>query len=399
MQPIVSAQVEGSMTVTFHEPAGGPPLARDNIPVAEPLPPEPGEAGTLPTPLPPPAYNLAPPSPVEPEMAEGPEIRLGFWRLPVVQNFLPFMTSLVFHLVLILLGIATYQVVKKTVQVVQEQVIIPESTMADSGPPGGVVHPGAGVDPTRDAAQDVKETTDSSNWANKASNNLDQAALGGSEADSSMIAVGANTAIGGKGGLSGLGDNTGQLAPFGVPGGGGGAAPRSSFLGVGGNARKIVYVCQASGSMLSVFGDLKYKLKESIEALKPIQSFDVIFFADQNTFALDSTSLLAAGPDNKRKAYAFIDNIVEHGNTNPIQAINLALALKPELAYVLTDGFYGVSSFNDVVNAFRTGNPEKKTHVNCLYLESDEDPKLLQVLKQIALENGGQMKVIPKLGF
>ena len=393
------------MTVTFHEPGGGRSLGRDDIPVADPLPPERDlgqPAGVAPSALSPAPsaagpISLAPPP--DAPFSSVPDVQLGFWRLPVVQNFLPLMTSLVFHLVLILLGIATYQVVKKTVQVVQEQVIIPESTMADSGPPGGVVHPGAGVDPTRDAAQDLKETTDSPNWANKASNNLDQAALGGSEADSSMIAVGANTSVGGKGGLASLGDNTGQLAPFGVPGGGAGAMPHSSFLGVGGNARKIVYVCQASGSMLSVFGDLKYKLKESIEALKPIQSFDVIFFADQNTFALDSTSLLAAGPDNKRKAYAFIDNIVEHGNTNPIQAINLALALKPELAYVLTDGFYGVASFNDVVNTFRSGNPDKKTHVNCLYLESDEDPKLLQVLKQIALENGGQMKVIPKLGF
>lgn len=380
------------MTVTFHHPPG-PASAAESIPVAEPLPDESTAPALPPIAIAPPVFA------VEDQTPLGPAVHLGFWRLPVVQNFLPLATSVVFHLVLILLGIATYQVVKKTVQVVQEQVIIPESTMADSGPPGGVVHPGAGLDPTRDAAQDLKETSDTSNWANKASNNLDQAALGGSEADSSMIAVGANTSSGGKGGLAGLGDNTGQLAPFGVPGGGSGSAPRSSFLGVGGNARRIVYVCQASGSMLSVFGDLKYKLKESIEALKPIQSFDVIFFADQNTFALDSTALLAAGPDNKRKAYAFIDNIVTHGQTNPIQAINLSLALHPELIYVLTDGFYGVSSFNDVVNAFRAGNPNKKAHVNCLYLESDEDPKLVQVLKQIATENGGQMKVIPKLGF
>jgi hypothetical protein len=368
-------------------------------PIATPGPPGLGTktAGLHPAPM----TAVAGRSPDHPLPPPEPNARqLGFWQHPTVQNLLPLATSVAFHLALIIIGYATYRTVQRVVQVVQEQIIIPESTMADNGPPGGVLHPGVGSDPTRDAAQDLKDLADSQSWATQASDNLNQAVLGGSESDASaMIAVGANAAAGAGTGPTGMGDSTGQLAPFGVPGGGNGAGPRSSFLGVGGNARRVVYVCQASGSMISLYGDLRHKLEESIDALRPIQSFDVIFFADQDTFVFNRGALVMASPDNKRKAYDFIDHVVTHGQTNPIEAINTALALKPELMYVLTDGFYNVSSFDEVINAFRNGNADKKTHVNCLYLESDEDPKLVQVLKQIARENGGVMKSIPKLGF
>jgi hypothetical protein len=327
----------------------------------------------------------------------------SFLREPWVQNVLPLATSLTFHIALIIIGIAAYKTVQRMVEVVQEQIIIPESTMADSGPPGGIPHAGPGADPTRDAALDLNQlTADSQSWSTKASDNLNQAALGGAESDASaMIAVGAKSSSGKTPGDDPQIDanSTGQLAPFGVPGGGAGAGPKSSFLGVGGNAHKVVYLCAASGAMLSVFDALKLELRRSIDALKPVQSFDIIFFNEDGTRAFDANSLVPASPDNKRKAYAFIDTIVTHGDANAIPAIQLAMALKPELIYSLTNGFYKVPSFDAVIKAFSDGNTEKKTHINCLYLQSDPDPKLVQVLKQIAKENGGVMRTIGRSDF
>lgn len=333
-----------------------------------------------------------------------PAARGGFFQQPWVQHVLPFATSLTLHLALIIIGYATYKTVQRAVEVVQEQIIIPESTMADSGPPGGLSKAGLGADPTRDAAQDLQDLApDVQNWAKKTSDNLNNAVLGGNEADAAaMIGVGANAPHeSGEGAMDRMGnDSSGQLAPFGVPGGGEGAnGPKSNFAGVGGNARKIVYICQASGSMLSVWDDLRRELDRSIEALQPVQAFDVIFFSEDNVYAFDNSALQMATPENKRKAYDFIKKMYPRGDTNPVASIDLAMGLKPELVYILGDGFYKVSSFDDVTNAFRRGNLDKHAHINCIYLQSDDDPKLLQVLRQIVKENNGKLKITSKTDF
>ena len=335
-----------------------------------------------------------------------PPPKIPFAQQKWVQNVLPLATSLAFHVGLIVIGIATYKAVAKVVSVVKEQIIIPESTLADNGPPGGITHPGLGNDPTRDAAQDLEKNTpqDSQSWQTKASNNLSQAVMGAAAGDTqntSVIGIGANAAVGSKSasGIMGGGEASGSLSPFGVPGGGGGMGPKSSFIGLGGNARKVLYFCDASGSMVPVFGQLRVELKKSIDGLKPIQAFNVVFYSDDKIFPLSQSGLVVANPDNKRKAYDFIDNQVASGGTQPIPAIKFALAEKPQLMYLLTDGFDQIADFSQVTDAFKQGNPDHAIKINCIYLQSDDDPKLVQVLKEIAHDNGGLMKIISKNDF
>jgi hypothetical protein len=114
---------------------------------------------------------------------------------------------------------------------------------------------------------------------------------------------------------------------------------------------------------------------------------------------VSNEGLIMASPDNKRKAYDFVDGQVSAGVTQPIPAIKFALSQKPELMFLLTDGFDNIPSFDDLINAFRQGNPDHKIHVNCIFLKSSDDPKLEAVLRQIAKENGGLMKVISKSEF
>jgi hypothetical protein len=330
--------------------------------------------------------------------------RVSFFRQKWILSVLPLATSLALHATLIVIGLALFKAIPKITEVVREQIIIPEATLADNGPPGGIPHPGLGGDPTRDAAQDLNKDVpqDSAGWSAKASNQLNQALLGDpASADSNTITLGPGVSLGGKGAdIGGVGgEGAGQLAPFGVPGGGNGAGPKSTFLGTGGNARKILYLCDASGSMLSVFGNLKFELKKSIDALKPIQTFNVIFFSDDKVYPLDPDSLITASPENKRRAYDFIDNATSAGGTQPLPAIHLAMSQQPELMYVLTDGFDQIANFNDVILAFRQGNSDHKMKINCIFLQSAEDPKLVEVLKQIAKENGGLMKTILKTDF
>jgi hypothetical protein len=329
----------------------------------------------------------------------------GFWNQAWVQNILPLATSLALHVGIISCGLLFYVTVQQVQKVIRDQPIIPESkAVAKNEVPGGIPHPGLDGDPTRDAAQNmVKDVKDDGFTANPA-NNLASAAGGGAADDETSGFLGAS-ASGGKGHTAGSGSGQafgsgagGGAAPWGVPGGGGGLLPRSNFFGTGGNATKVIYLCDASGSMLGVFGALKQQLKESVNNLDVMagQEFNVIFFSDDNCFQLFKGGMQIASADNKHKAMEFIDNAVSTGGTQPLPAIKAALAQKPELLFVLTDGFDNIASFDDVINAFKTGNPEGKMHINCIFLQSDPDPKLVEVLKQIAKDGHGDMKTILK---
>jgi hypothetical protein len=349
--------------------------------------------------------SLLPPSDQDSDQEQPPGFRhaSGFFNQPWVQNVLPLATSLALHVGIIVLGIVLYQAVKEVTNPNKDQVIIPESkSIEKNAMPGGIEHPGLNSDKTRDAAQDAIKNSDDSGFAASVSNNLAAAAGGGMGSEESSGFEGANTSSGkGNNGSGGAGSafgsgSGGGTAPWGVPGGGGGLLPKSNFLGVGGNATKVIYLCDASGSMLSVFNALKKNLKESINQLDVTQQFNVIFFSDDNVFPLFKDGMHIAGPDNKKNAMEFIDNAVSTGGTVPLPAINFALKERPELLYVLTDGFDNVASFDDVVNAFKLGNPDGKMHINCIFLQSDPDPKLEEILKQIAKTANGQFNKILK---
>jgi hypothetical protein len=322
---------------------------------------------------------------------------VGFFNQPWVQNVLPLATSLGLHIGVILVGILGYQVAKEITNPNKDQVIIPEAKSIEKNAiPGGIPHPGLNNDATRDAAQDAVKNSDNTGFSQSVDNHIAAAAGGQGDNDASM-AAGASASTG-KGSSSFSGGSGGGTAPWGVPGGGGGLLPKSNFMGTGGNATDIIYLCDASGSMLSVFGNLKQQLKESINNLDLTagQKFNVIFFSDSNVFPLFKGGMQIATPDNKKAAIDFIDNQVSTGGTQPIPAIQEALKEKPQLLYVLTDGFDQIANFDDVTNAFKAGNADGKMHINCIFLQSDEDPKLEQVLKSIATQGHGDFKKILK---
>src|SRR5688500_13733254 len=97
---------------------------------------------------------------------------LTFWQQPLVQNVLPLITSLALHLGLILIGVLALKTYQQFRTVVQEQVIIPDATMAEGAEIGGVPNPGLGPDPTRAGAQDQLPDKASDGWSAKASEKL-----------------------------------------------------------------------------------------------------------------------------------------------------------------------------------------------------------------------------------
>lgn len=343
------------------------------------------------------------------EAAPGvPVVQQNFWQHPWVQTVLPFLTSLTVHLTIVVVGVvffaAAKYVQKKIVH--QEEVIIPAASMINDGAPGGVPFQGLGNDPNRQAMQDkLKDGGTPEGWADKKGSKLQfQAAAGGGEGDTTdnVIGLGPGGGFGkGKGGKgSGIGDNlgagdgdgSGPLAMFGAPGGGR-LGLKGPVFGSSGNARKITFVCDASGSMLSKFSTLRRELSRTIRVLQPVQSFGLIFFQKQSAMYLDQ-NLLMATPDAKLRADKFLETVTPREETNPIPALEIAFKQKPDLIYLLTDGDFPDNKA--VLDRIHQLNKDGKVKINTIAFvgDTDNDTEFMALLKKIAQETGGVYRYV-----
>ncbi len=329
-----------------------------------------------------------------------------FWQHPFVLNVLPFVTSVLLHVGVLLVGFATYQTVRTVTTIIREQIIIPDATIVEGAEVGGVPNPGLGADPNivSDMKMDTQEQTQTLEKRTSIASSI-----GGDSPGEGVIGVG-SAKLGG-GGLRAV-DEAGR-SPFGVPGGSGGLGPKSPFMGVSGNAYRIVYLVDGSGSMLPRRNIVIQALKESIDRLKPVQFFNVMFFHAGDFEALDKGQLIPASPVNKRKAFDFADEMETRDRTDPSRAILLAMSMKPQLVYLLTDGFDDVvEDFAKKLRAqFNALNKSRDVHVNIIYIADESrftdiggarnDAKRNEIvteLKAIAEENGGRFRSINSNG-
>ena len=138
---------------------------------------------------------------VAPEQHE-PAVPLSFWQLPWVQNVLPFATSVVLHVGILIIGIVFFRVVEYVARQAphQEEVIVPDASMIDNGPPGGIPNQGLGNDPQHQAFQDKDPSAGTpQGWAEKKGTAIDMKAAGGGDGDSNDSTIGVSSLGGGFG--------------------------------------------------------------------------------------------------------------------------------------------------------------------------------------------------------
>ena len=253
--------------------------------VPKPVPAESKDAPPAPgAPVPAAAAGPAPadaPAPAEPESNQP---VITFWQQPWVQNVLPLATSISLHGAIIILGLLTvtaYKVIIKAPH--EEQVIIPDSTLAEQGPPGGVPNVGLANDPFKQAMQDKSPDGGTpAGFAEKKGPDVSLASASGGATDADAV-IGMGPGGGfkgsGKSGSAGgsTGESTGALGMFGTPGGGA-IGPRGPVFGHGGNAKTIVFISDGTGSMMEKLDVLKHEISKAVDGLKPIQSFNVDLF-------------------------------------------------------------------------------------------------------------------------
>jgi hypothetical protein len=323
----------------------------------------------------------------------------------LAQNVLPLFSSLVVHAAVIAVGIATAGVVVRQARVLHEEQVGAVSSEFQAGMSGNDIArlanaaKGMPLELTRsvdaDAAADMRDMTKGDSLAGR----LGSAGGGGDgEAPALVIGLGSSGfgSGGGSGGGRGKGHGTGEgdgtgSAGFGLPAGSGYGSGGGLFISNRG-ARRVVFVCDATGTMINRFALLRMELARAIGQLQPVQSYNVVFFRDRDAAAANKDGLLLANNDNRRKTRQFLEEFSPSGQTNPLPALKLAFAQKPELVYFLTDGeFNNLVSYQEVVAEIARLNPGRKVRVNTISFGS-HDAEAEEVLKRIAQENGGMYK-------
>lgn len=187
------------------------------------------------------------------------------------------------------------------------------------------------------------------------------------------------------------------------------------FFGTGREANSFVFVVDCSSSMIyeDRFQRAVDELRRVITTLKPTQKFFVIFYATESLPMYDKQPKRTAASIRKRsrrrttprkrtttrklrlvkaidvvkqRTNSWIRRIKPMGGTRPGDSLRMALAMKPEVVYFLTDG--EIPPYTDaVVREANTGN----VRVNTVALGFAGSA---QLLKRIAEENNGRFRFV-----
>ncbi len=185
-----------------------------------------------------------------------------------------------------------------------------------------------------------------------------------------------------------------------------------SFSGLSSPASSnIVYIVDASGSMITSLPFIITELQRSISALAPDQRFRVIFFQRNNALLVPGPSessppalparLLAASASNRQFVSDWIQldrsNIRAQGRSNPLAALSLALSNldpAPDLIFLLSSDITGVGEFEisqaellkTIERLNRNPDGSRKALIRTIQFL---DPDPLETLRKIAQRNGG----------
>lgn len=179
------------------------------------------------------------------------------------------------------------------------------------------------------------------------------------------------------------------------------------FFGTGGNAKRIVFVVDASGSLMDVLPFVYVELKKSIADLSEQQSFSVLFFRGGQVVESPPRGLQRATAEQKQRTIAWIDEVArEQGfgtsSTTPVAAIKQALTMRPQLLFILSDNITGRGIYeldqDELLAEIRRANRDntKINTIQFIYPDPlDGIGGMKGTLRQIAEDTGGIYKYVP----
>ncbi len=173
----------------------------------------------------------------------------------------------------------------------------------------------------------------------------------------------------------------------------------AAFVGVETtNARRIVYVIDASGSMVRSLRVVKEELTRSLSGLSDEQQFGILFFQGNEAIMTPPEHRLTAGtPRAIARMLRWIDeHVLPRGRSNPMAALERALRLKPDVIFLLSENITGSGEYeigrDELLRWLNERNPidprngRRRTVINCIQF-MDPDPQ--ETLRMIAEIHGG----------
>jgi hypothetical protein len=179
---------------------------------------------------------------------------------------------------------------------------------------------------------------------------------------------------------------------------------KATMYGTGGNARRLAYLIDASGSLIDTLDFVILELKRSITELSDKQQFTVIFFQGEEAIEVPPRGLKKASPEIKRQVITWIDrdagNITPMGLSNPVKALQLALKYQPQLLFILSDNITGQGRYEvdqrrllaEIESANKQGT--KINTIQFLYPDPLTRVGMKGTLELISERSGGEFKYL-----
>lgn len=189
-----------------------------------------------------------------------------------------------------------------------------------------------------------------------------------------------------------------------------------SFAGVQAQAaRRIVYVVDASGSMVNSHAFVRARLIQSINRLSPTQRFTIVLARVEpdgpGVVVMPSKErdpLVRALPSNKAAAVDWVREVVVGGRSAPLQGLEEALALepRPDLVFLLSRGFRRTDSGGawagvetalaalDQLNPRSRRTGQRPVVVKTLQFLDDDPTGLMQAIGEAQGDGPGSFRVL-----
>jgi hypothetical protein len=162
-------------------------------------------------------------------------------------------------------------------------------------------------------------------------------------------------------------------------------------------ARSVVFVIDASGSMIGALPAVIDELERSLSGMEPDQTFRVIFFQRNGLTEPPSGGLRSATAEHRATAIAWArKELIATGRSNPLKAIESALADRPDVIFLLGTRVTGAGEYEisgrqlrerlEAMNPVNSATGRRVVQIQCIQL-LDEDPD--ETLRKIAAAHGG----------
>jgi pSer/pThr/pTyr-binding forkhead associated (FHA) protein len=159
-------------------------------------------------------------------------------------------------------------------------------------------------------------------------------------------------------------------------------------------AHQVVFVIDASGSLLDTLSLVKRQVQHMIGQLRAPQRFTVLFFHDDQVLEPPPAGLRTATDHNKQAVGDWMTtpgNVIPVGRSRPAAALKTAFACEPDQVFLITDSLGNAGE--ETLNTIAQLNAQRSLPVQVNTVEFLDD-RSRDVLQAIARNTGGSFHFI-----